>query len=98
MLQSAGQMHTRHQAMELRELSIGASCPGKDFVFKFKDWFYSTLVWAIPPPQFVVMVTPEDMKANAEYFKMADHVCRVPGGANNNNYANVELILDIAKR
>ena len=78
------------------------------------------------PPQFVVMVTPEDMKANAEYFKMADHVCRsllkpfiftvvclsfvsrvkvvgdgmprVPGGANNNNYANVELILDIAKR
>ena len=49
-------------------------------------------------PQFVVMVTPEDMKANAEYFKMADHVCRVPGGANNNNYANVELILDIAKR
>ena len=44
------------------------------------------------------MVTPEDMKANAEYFKMADHVCRVPGGANNNNYANVELILDIAKR
>jgi len=48
--------------------------------------------------RFVVMVTPEDMKANAEYFKMADHVCRVPGGANNNNYANVELILDIAKR
>jgi len=48
--------------------------------------------------KFVVMVTPEDMKANAEYFKMADHVCRVPGGANNNNYANVELILDIAKR
>ena len=44
------------------------------------------------------MVTPEDMKANAEYFKMADHVCRVPGGANNNNYANVELIVDIAIR
>ena len=44
------------------------------------------------------MVTPEDMKANAEYFKMADHVCTVPGGSNNNNYANVELILDIAKR
>jgi len=48
--------------------------------------------------RFVVMVTPEDMKANAEYFKMADHVCTVPGGSNNNNYANVELILDIAKR
>ena len=29
---------------------------------------------------------------------MADHYVPVPGGANNNNYANVELILDIAKR
>lgn len=48
--------------------------------------------------KFVVMVTPEDMKANAEYFKMADQVCQVTGGANNNNYANVELILDLAKR
>ena len=44
------------------------------------------------------MVTPEDFKANAEYFKIADHVCRVPGGTNNNNYAKVELIVDIAKR
>jgi len=48
--------------------------------------------------KFVVMVTPEDMKANAEYFKMADQVCTVQGGSNNNNYANVELILDLAKR
>lgn len=29
---------------------------------------------------------------------MADHYVPVPGGSNNNNYANVELILDIAKR
>ncbi|XP_029768418.1 acetyl-CoA carboxylase 1 isoform X2 [Terrapene carolina triunguis] len=48
--------------------------------------------------RFVVMVTPEDLKANAEYIKMADHYVPVPGGTNNNNYANVELILDIAKR
>lgn len=34
----------------------------------------------------------------AEYIKMADHYVPVPGGPNNNNYANVELILDIAKR
>lgn len=33
-----------------------------------------------------------------EYIKMADHYVPVPGGANNNNYANVELIVDIAKR
>ncbi|XP_064627568.1 acetyl-CoA carboxylase-like isoform X4 [Lineus longissimus] len=48
--------------------------------------------------RFVAMVTPEDLKANAEYIRMADHYVPVPGGSNNNNYANVELILDIAKR
>ncbi|KAM5238299.1 acetyl-CoA carboxylase 2 isoform 2-T2 [Ctenodactylus gundi] len=47
---------------------------------------------------FVVMVTPEDLKANAEYIRMADQYVPVPGGTNNNNYANVELIVDIAKR
>ena len=39
-----------------------------------------------------------DFQANAEYIKMADQYVPVPGGSNNNNYANVELILDIAKR
>lgn len=29
---------------------------------------------------------------------MADQYVPVPGGPNNNNYANVELIVDIAKR
>uniref|UniRef100_A0A8D0GX21 acetyl-CoA carboxylase n=1 Tax=Sphenodon punctatus TaxID=8508 RepID=A0A8D0GX21_SPHPU len=48
--------------------------------------------------RFVVMVTPEDLRANAEYIKMADHYVPVPGGPNNNNYANVELIVDISKR
>ncbi|XP_048240447.1 acetyl-CoA carboxylase-like isoform X4 [Haliotis rufescens] len=48
--------------------------------------------------RFVVMVTPEDLKANAEYIRMADQYIPVPGGSNNNNYANVELILDISKR
>lgn len=48
-------------------------------------------------PQFVVMVTPEDMKANAEYIKLADFTATVPGGSNNNNFANVDLIVDIAK-
>ncbi|KAK3098334.1 hypothetical protein FSP39_018526, partial [Pinctada imbricata] len=48
--------------------------------------------------RFVVMVTPEDLKANAEYIRLADQYVPVPGGTNNNNYANVELILDIAKR
>jgi acetyl-CoA carboxylase/biotin carboxylase 1 len=47
---------------------------------------------------FVVMATPEDLRANAEYIRMAEHVVEVPGGANNNNYANVELIVEIAER
>lgn len=36
--------------------------------------------------------------SSSEYIKMADHYVPVPGGPNNNNYANVELIVDIAKR
>ena len=35
---------------------------------------------------------------NSEYIRLADQYIPVPGGTNNNNYANVELILDIAKR
>ena len=33
-----------------------------------------------------------------EFIRLADQYVPVPGGTNNNNYANVELILDIAKR
>lgn len=48
--------------------------------------------------QFTVMATPEDLKVNADYIKMAEQYVEVPGGSNNNNYANVELIVDIAER
>ncbi|CAG8486585.1 8073_t:CDS:2 [Diversispora eburnea] len=48
--------------------------------------------------QFTVMATPEDLKINAEYIRMADQYIEVPGGSNNNNYANVSLIVDIAER
>ena len=44
------------------------------------------------------MATPDDLQANADYIRMADHYVEVPGGTNNNNYANVELIVDIAER
>lgn len=47
---------------------------------------------------FTVMATPEDLQANADYIRMADHYVEVPGGTNNHNYANVELIVDIAER
>ncbi|KAI5963567.1 ACC1 [Candida pseudojiufengensis] len=47
--------------------------------------------------QFTVMATPEDLEANAEYIRMADQYVEVPGGTNNNNYANVDLIVDTAE-
>ncbi|KAJ7579383.1 hypothetical protein C8J56DRAFT_1109702 [Mycena floridula] len=48
--------------------------------------------------EFNAMATPEDLKVNAEYIRMADRYIEVPGGSNNNNYANVELIVDVAER
>jgi acetyl-CoA carboxylase/biotin carboxylase 1 len=48
--------------------------------------------------EFTVMATPEDIKANAEYIRMADRYVEVPGGANHNNYANVELIVELAEQ
>ena len=47
---------------------------------------------------FVVMATPDDMRANAEFIRLGNQVVPVPGGTNNHNYANVKLIIDIAQR
>ncbi|KAL8276908.1 hypothetical protein RQP46_010736 [Phenoliferia psychrophenolica] len=47
---------------------------------------------------FTVMATPEDLKVNADYIRMADQYIEVPGGTNNNNYANVDVIVDVAER
>jgi acetyl-CoA carboxylase/biotin carboxylase 1 len=41
---------------------------------------------------------PEDLNANAEFIRFADDFVEVPGGKNSNNYANVDLIVDIAER
>ena len=45
--------------------------------------------------KFVVMATPEDLAANAEFIRRADEFVEVPGGSNVNNYANVQLIVDL---
>ena len=47
--------------------------------------------------EFVVMATPEDLEANAEFIRLANSYVEVPGGKNVNNYANVDLIVDVAK-
>ncbi|KAJ3673764.1 hypothetical protein LUZ60_005756 [Juncus effusus] len=46
----------------------------------------------------VAMATPEDMRINAEHVRIADQFVEVPGGTNNNNYANVQKIVEIAER
>ena len=46
----------------------------------------------------VAMATPEDIRINAEHVQLADQFVEVPGGTNNNNYANVRLILQTAER
>jgi len=46
--------------------------------------------------EFVVMATPDDLDANAEFIRLADTYVEVPGGKNSNNYANVDLICKVA--
>ncbi|EJU03511.1 acetyl CoA carboxylase [Dacryopinax primogenitus] len=62
-----------------------------------RQWSYETF-GTERAVEFTVMATPEDLKANAEYIRMADRYIEVPGGTNNNNYANVDVILDVAER
>ncbi|KAH9951182.1 acetyl CoA carboxylase [Amylocystis lapponica] len=62
-----------------------------------RQWSYETF-GTERAVEFTVMATPEDMKVNAEYIRMADRHVEVPGGSNNNNYANVDLIVDVAER
>lgn len=62
-----------------------------------RKWAYETF-GSERAIEFVVMATPEDLKVNADYIRMADQYVEVPGGTNNNNYANVDVIVDVAER
>ena len=44
------------------------------------------------------MASGEDFHANAEFIRLADEVVEVPCGANANNYANVEVIAQVAQQ
>merc|ERR1719160_1118636 len=46
--------------------------------------------------EFVAMASREDLNANAEFVRLADAYVEVPAGSNKNNYANVDLIVNIA--
>lgn len=62
-----------------------------------KQWSYETF-GSDTMIQFVAMATPEDIKVNAAFIHLADECISVPGGPNNCNYANVQLIVDVAER
>ncbi|KAJ3268627.1 acetyl-coenzyme-A carboxylase [Terramyces sp. JEL0728] len=61
-----------------------------------RKWSYETF-GSEDEIQFYAMCTPEDLKMNAEYIRMADHFIEIPGGASHNNYSNVDLIVELAE-
>ncbi|XP_057531974.1 acetyl-CoA carboxylase 1-like [Amaranthus tricolor] len=66
------------------------------FIRSIRTWAYETF-GTEKAILLVAMATPEDMKINAEHIRMADQFVEVPGGTNNNNYANVQLIVELAE-
>lgn len=46
---------------------------------------------------FVAMATKDDLDAHAEFIRLADSFVEVPSGKNVNNYANVDLICQVAQ-
>ncbi|XP_059279749.1 acetyl-CoA carboxylase 1-like [Lycium ferocissimum] len=67
------------------------------FISSIRTWAYETF-GTEKAVLLVAMAKPEDLRINAEHIKMADQFVQVPGGANNNNYANVQLIVETAER
>ncbi len=67
------------------------------FIRSIQDWAYKFFGHE-HAVAIVAMATPEDMRVDAEHIKMADQFVEVPGGSNNNNYANVRLIVQTAEK
>lgn len=64
------------------------------FIRSIRTWAYETF-GTDKAILLVAMATPEDMRINAEHIRIADQFVEVPGGTNNNNYANVQLIVEV---
>lgn len=67
------------------------------FMRSIRTWAYETF-GTEKAILLVAMATPEDMRINAEHIRIADRFVEVPGGTNNNNYANVQLIVEVSVR
>ncbi|KAJ3107045.1 acetyl-coenzyme-A carboxylase [Phlyctochytrium planicorne] len=66
-------------------------------IISIRRWSYETF-GDDKAIEFAVMATPEDIKVNAEYIRLADSYVEVPGGSANNNFGNVDLIVEVAQR
>eukprot|EP01035_Chromulina_nebulosa_P016919 gene16919-22410_t len=66
-------------------------------ILSMRQWAYMNL-GDDQALEFVVMATKDDLNANAEFIRLADAFVEVPSGSNKNNYANVDLIVDIAEK
>lgn len=64
------------------------------FIRSIRTWAYESF-GSEKAILLVAMATPEDMRINAEHIRIADQFVEVPGGTNNNNYANVQLIVEV---
>lgn len=64
------------------------------FIRSVRTWAYETF-GTEKAILLVAMATPEDMRINAEHIRIADQFVEVAGGTNNNNYANVQLIVEV---
>ncbi|KAL7573253.1 hypothetical protein ACA910_003398 [Epithemia clementina (nom. ined.)] len=65
-------------------------------IFSMRQWAYIEF-GDERAVQFVAMASPEDIKANAEFIRLADFFVEVPDGKNSNNYANFPLITKLAQ-
>ena len=55
------------------------------------------LLWVLVSELDGIVVLCHLDSANAEYIRMGDVIVDVPGGSNNHNYANVTLIVELAR-
>ncbi|KAK3274777.1 hypothetical protein CYMTET_17053 [Cymbomonas tetramitiformis] len=65
------------------------------FIRRLREWSFKNF-GTETALHFICMATPEDVGANAEYFRLADEYVLVEGGSNKNNYAKVDLIVSTA--
>ncbi|ANQ09769.1 Biotin carboxylase subunit of acetyl CoA carboxylase [Plasmodium coatneyi] len=66
-------------------------------ILSIKEWLFKSFSEE-NLMKIIVLATEEDISSNAKYISLANKVIKVPPGKNSNNYANVALIVDIAKK